>query len=92
MIQFLKDRLFLQERVNNNVDVHPSDIELEVFHTIATTISPNQDFSYRGCQDCVNHMVKFSFDNADKITETAKGYELSKKGKNAATAQASEEV
>lgn len=67
MIQFLEDRKFLQERVNAGVDVHPSEIELKEFQKLAIQISPNQDFSYRGCLDCVNYMVKFVFDNADRL-------------------------
>lgn len=67
MIQFLEDNKHLQERVNAGIDVHPSAAELEQFEKLALQISPNGDFSYRGCQDCVNYMVKFVFDNADKL-------------------------
>lgn len=86
MIQFLKDRTLLNERVNQNIDVHPSDHELATFHKIATTISPNQDFSYRGCQDCVNRMVKFCFANEKRVTEKNGVYSLTKKAQKEQTA------
>ena len=67
MNTFLTDRIFLQERVNAGIDVHPSETDLLEFEKLARTISPNGDFSWRGCQDCVNHMVKFVFDNAERL-------------------------
>ena len=67
MIPFLQDRLFMQERVNVGIDLHPSETELIEFEKLALQISPNGDFSWRGCQPCVNYMVKFVFDNAAKL-------------------------
>jgi hypothetical protein len=64
---FLTDRSFLHERVNAGIDVHPSEADLVEFEKLARTISPNGDFSWRGCQECVNHMVKFVFDNAERL-------------------------
>lgn len=69
MIQFLEDRSFLYDRVRLNIDVHPNELELEEFYRLATLISPHGDFSYRGCQQCVNYMVKFVFDNQLKLYE-----------------------
>lgn len=66
MNKFLKEREFLFERVNAGVDVHPSEVELIEFEKMALALSPNQDFSWRGCQACVNHLVKFVFDNEGK--------------------------
>lgn len=60
---------FLQDRVNAGIDVHPTEAELIEFENLALQISPNQDFSWRGCQECVNHMVKFVFDNQSRLNE-----------------------
>ena len=65
--KFLEDNKFLLERVNQGIDVHPSTGELEQFEKLALQISPKGDFPWRGCQECVNHMVKFVFDNQDKL-------------------------
>ena len=67
----IEDFNYLFERVNLGIDAHPSQRELEQLHTWATSISPNGDFSYRGCQSCVNYMVKFVFDNQTKINAEA---------------------
>lgn len=67
MNTFLTDRIFLQERVEAGIDVHPSEEELVQFELMARTISPNGDFSWRGCQSCVNYMVKFVFDNQERL-------------------------
>jgi len=64
---FLNDQLFLKERVDNNVDVHPSTAVIEQFENLALTISPKNDFSWRGCQSCVNHVVKFVYDNLGRL-------------------------
>jgi len=67
----IEDFNYLFERVNLGIDAHPSEAELEQLHQWATSISPNGDFSYRGCQSCVNYMVKFVFDNQSKINGKA---------------------
>jgi hypothetical protein len=64
---FLTERAFLQERVNAGIDVHPSEADLVEFEKLAKTISPNGHFSWRGCQDCVNYMIKFVFDNQERL-------------------------
>lgn len=58
---------FLHDRVNAGIDVHPSEPELAEFYRLAKLISPHGDFTYKGCQPCVNHLVKFVFDNQNKI-------------------------
>ena len=67
MNSFLVDRMFLSDRVNAGIDVHPSNPELIQFEELAKTISPRGSFPWRGCQECVNHMVKFVFDNAHRL-------------------------
>ncbi len=80
----IEDFNYLFERVNMGIDAHPSQAELEQLHTWATSISPNGDFSYRGCQSCVNYMVKFVFDNQSKIN----GEEIKTEAENEAEAEA----
>lgn len=58
---------FLHDRVKAGIDVHPSEPELAEFYRLAKLISPHQNFTYKGCQECVNHLVKFVFDNQNKI-------------------------
>jgi hypothetical protein len=60
---------FLQERVYLGIDVHPSEEELKEFARLANLIAPELEFSYRGCQECVNSMVKFVFDNQKVLDE-----------------------
>jgi hypothetical protein len=67
MNTFLTDRIFLKERLEMGIDVFPSEVDLLEFEKMARTISPNGDFSWRGCQSCVNYMVKFVFDNAARL-------------------------
>lgn len=64
---FLTDQLFLKERVDNKVDVHPAAAVIAAFEKLAVSISPKQDFSWRGCQECINHVVKFVFDNIERL-------------------------
>lgn len=69
VLAFLTDQLFLKERVDNNIDVHPSTSVIEQFEKLALQIStdPKKDFSWRGCQDCVNYLVKFVYDNIERL-------------------------
>lgn len=61
------EKTFLHDRVNAGIDVHPSELELAEFYRLAKLISPHGDFTYKGCQACVNYLVKFVFDNQNKI-------------------------
>ena len=67
MNQFLSDRLLLQERVNAGIDVHPADWEVAEFEKQAKAISPKKEWTIKGCQECVNALVKFVFDNQDVV-------------------------
>ena len=58
---------YLFERVRLGIDVHPSDNEMFELVTLAKKISPNQDFTYKGCQDCVNYIVKFVDENKNRL-------------------------
>jgi len=67
MKAFLNERTFLYDRIKLGIDVHPSEQELIKFELYAKQISPHQDFAWRGCQECVNHLVKFVFENQSKF-------------------------
>lgn len=72
MIQFLQDRYFLYERVQKGIDVHPSDAEIEEFQKLAKQLNPNINTAVKGCQSCVNDLVKLVFDKQDTIIKRAK--------------------
>ncbi|MFY8162432.1 MAG: hypothetical protein ACOVNU_13950 [Candidatus Kapaibacteriota bacterium] len=58
---------YLFERVRLGIDVHPSEIEMEELVSIAQKISPHGDFVYKGCQSCVNYIVKFVDENKNRL-------------------------
>ena len=63
---------YLFERVRLGIDVHPSEIEMEELVSIAQKISPNGDFTWKGCQSCVNHIVKFVDTNKNRLEQKVK--------------------
>jgi hypothetical protein len=63
---------FLYDRILNGVDVHPSQPELMEFERLSKIIDPNSEFSFRGCQPCVNEMIRFVFENKNKLDGKAK--------------------
>jgi len=63
---------YLFERVRLGIDVHPSEIEMEELVSIAQKISPNGDFVWKGCQSCVNYIVKFVDENKNRLDVKAK--------------------
>ena len=63
---------YLFERVRLGIDVHPSDNEMFELVTLAKKISPNQDFTYKGCQSCVNYIVKFVDENKNRLENANK--------------------
>jgi hypothetical protein len=58
---------FLYDRIIAGVDVHPSESELLEFERLSKLIDPNSEFSFRGCQPCVNEMIRFVFENKSKL-------------------------
>lgn len=58
---------FLYERIIAGIDVHPSMGELIEFERLSKQIDPQSDFSFRGCQPCVNEMIRFVFENKSKL-------------------------
>jgi len=63
---------FLYDRILNGVDVHPSQPELIEFERLSKLIDPQSEFSFRGCQPCVNEMIRFVFENKTKLDGKAK--------------------
>ena len=63
---------FLYERIVAGVDVHPSEPELIEFERLSKLIDPQSEFSFRGCQPCVNEMIRFVFENKNKLDGKAK--------------------
>jgi hypothetical protein len=63
---------FLYDRILNGVDVHPSQPELMEFERLSKLIDPQSEFSFRGCQPCVNEMIRFVFENKNKLDGKAK--------------------
>jgi hypothetical protein len=58
---------FLYDRILAGVDVHPSQPELIEFERLSKIIDPQSEFSFRGCQPCVNEMIRFVFENKNKL-------------------------
>lgn len=58
---------FLYDRIVAGVDVHPSEAELIEFERLSKLIDPTSEFSFRGCQPCVNEMIRFVFENKSKL-------------------------
>ena len=63
---------FLYDRILDGVDVHPSQPELMEFERLSKLIDPNSEFSFRGCQPCVNEMIRFVFENKTKLDDLQK--------------------
>jgi hypothetical protein len=63
---------FLYERILAGVDVHPSQPELMEFERLSKIIDPQSEFSFRGCQPCVNELVRFVFENKTKLDDLQK--------------------
>jgi hypothetical protein len=60
---------YLFERVRHGIDVHPSEIEMKELVSIAKKISPHGDFTWKGCQKCVNYIVKFVDENFKRLND-----------------------
>lgn len=67
MSKFLNERKHIYEKLKDGVEHHASDAELAEFKTLADKISPNNKIDYIGCFSCAQHLMKFVFDNADRL-------------------------
>jgi hypothetical protein len=54
---------YLYDRVQLGIDVHPSDAELDQLVLLANEINSELQWTVKGCQSCVNELVKFVFEN-----------------------------
>lgn len=54
---------YLYDRVKIGIDAHASDAELEQLTSLANEINPELAWAVRGCQSCVNELVRFVFEN-----------------------------
>ena len=70
---------YLFERVRLGIDVHPSENEMNELVALAQKISPNGDFAWKGCQSCVNYIVKFVDENKNRLDATKKENTVNKK-------------
>ena len=71
LLDSLKEFEYLFKRVLIGINVHPSDIEMEKLVDIAKTISPNGDFSWKGCQSCIAYIITFIFNNQSRLITNA---------------------
>ena len=69
MSKFLNERKHIYEKLKAGVEHHASDAELSEFKTLADKISPNNKFEYIGCFSCAQHLMKFVFDNQEKLNK-----------------------
>ena len=76
---------YLFERVRLGIDVHPSEIEMEELVSIAQKISPNGDFVWKGCQSCVNYIVKFVDENKNRLNGNQKDIRNKKQSEESAS-------
>lgn len=70
---------YLFERVRLGIDVHPSENEMNELVALAQKISPNGDFTWKGCQSCVNYIVRFVDENKNRLDATKKENTVNKK-------------
>lgn len=59
----MKELQYLYDRVKVGIDAHPSDIELAKFVELAKEINAELAWAVKGCQSCVNELVRFVFEN-----------------------------
>ncbi len=62
---WIDENKFLFERVNAGIDVHPSESDVIMLQEIAHIFAPKLDVHVKGCQDCVNKLVKFVFEKVE---------------------------
>jgi hypothetical protein len=60
---------YLYDRVKIGIDAHPSDIELEQLVLLANEINPELPWVVKGCQSCVNELVRFVFENQKPVED-----------------------
>lgn len=63
---FLNEHQYFYERANLGIEIYPSDAAIETFKEIAASINPQMVFSPQGCQECVQSLVIFVYENINK--------------------------
>jgi len=63
----LTENAFLLERINNGIDIHPPESVIAEFRVLAAKLSPNQDFGNNSCLECISHLVKFVYENKQRL-------------------------
>jgi len=76
---FLDSNKFLLARVNTNREIYPAEGVLLEFQKIAKTIDPIRHFTIYGCQECIQSLVKFVYENSNDTSNDAVA-KLPKKG------------
>lgn len=69
MIEFLQQRQNQFENVNQNIDVHISRLEALEYQRLAKIIDNERYFTIYGCVKCTNELIKFVFNNQDKLEQ-----------------------
>lgn len=69
MNEFLQEHAFLKDRIDAGIDVHPSDAELDEFVSLAKAINPALEWAPKGCQECVNSLIKFVYNNQTTVVK-----------------------
>lgn len=63
---------YLYERVQIGIDAHASEIEIEQLIKAANDINPELQWAVKGCQSCVNELVRFVFENKKPVENANK--------------------
>jgi hypothetical protein len=63
---------YLYDRVKLGIDAHASDLEIEQLISEANLINPELPWAVKGCQSCVNELVRYVFENQKPIENANK--------------------
>lgn len=66
MNEFLTSQYFLYERIQQGKEIYPADGVLKQFQQEAKKIDAQRHFTIYGCQDCIQSLVKFVYENQTK--------------------------
>lgn len=66
----MTDLQYLYDRVKLGIDAHASEIEIQQLINEANLINPELQWVVKGCQSCVNELIRFVFEN-QKLIENA---------------------
>lgn len=72
MNEFLTTQQFLYQRVLDGKEIYPADGVLKQFQLEAKKIDAQRHFTIYGCQDCIQTLVKFVYENQVKPVKDGK--------------------